>query len=116
LESDLATRMVDYEADPATIEHILPENPSSLWDTLFPPQRQDAFIYRLGNLTLLEATSNRQVGNQSYTEKLSAYQESTYRLSNSIASSYPEEWTPAALQGRQQWMAERAAHIWRIDY
>jgi hypothetical protein len=116
LESDVAGHYVDYEADLATIEHVLPENPSSAWDIFFPPQRQDSFIYRLGNLTLLEAKNNREVGNLSYAEKLPAYQQSAYELSKAIAERYPEEWNPATLQNRQQAMAERATQIWRVDY
>ena len=47
-------RTVDSETDPATVEHVLPQNPTSGWEEDFPPDKWDAYIYRIGNLTLLE--------------------------------------------------------------
>ncbi|HET9114246.1 MAG TPA: HNH endonuclease family protein, partial [Burkholderiales bacterium] len=63
LETDQSGVSRDYEADTGTIEHILPENAAAEWDTLFLPDRQKDFVYRLGNLTLLEGKLNRDIGN-----------------------------------------------------
>lgn len=116
LEADTAERAFDAETDPATIEHILPENPASDWADVFPEERWASSIYRLGNLSLLEASANRRIANDPYQDKLVAYGASTYQITKAITDMAPEEWTPALLDRRQQTMAERASHIWRSDF
>ncbi|MCS6846087.1 MAG: DUF262 domain-containing HNH endonuclease family protein [Anaerolineae bacterium] len=116
LESDLSGRHCDPETDPSTIEHILPENPSEEWEQMFPRAHWESQVYRLGNLTLLESSANRRVGNAIYEEKLNAYRGSAYQLTRGIAEIAPEQWTPELLDKRQRQMAERAVHIWRADF
>ena len=57
LEADVANRYCDPDTDPGTIEHILPENPTEAWSETFAPERWEVSMYRLGNLTLLEAAA-----------------------------------------------------------
>jgi hypothetical protein len=116
LQSDASGKHFDYETDPATIEHILPENPAATWSETFSPERQQQFVYRLGNLTLLEPTRNRDVGNQTFAEKIAVYRESRYELTSTLASEPPEEWTPAAIEARQRNLAARSVHLWRSDF
>ena len=115
LEADGTGKPCDAETDPATIEHILPENPSENWAALFPPERWASAIYRLGNLTLLEPDINRRIANLNYNEKKPTYTTSSYGLTRAIARIAPE-WTPAFLQKRQMFMAQRAVHLWRVDF
>lgn len=82
---------VDPETDPATLEHVLPENPSGEWAEVFPPDRWEAAVDRLGNLTLLEQTLNRDVGNAAYPTKRSAYEKSAYTLTREVTDLAPEE-------------------------
>ena len=116
LESDAADRAVDPETDPATVEHVLPENPSGEWADVFPPDRWEASVDRLGNLTPLERTLNRDVGNADYPVKRTAYAASGYALTRAIAGLAPEEWTPALLDERQRRLAARAVTLWRADF
>lgn len=116
LEEDAGNHPCDHETDPATIEHILPENPTESWEQAFPNERWDAYINRLGNLTLLESNRNREVGNKTYEEKLPAYADSTYALARQLPEEAPEQWTPELMEARQRRMAERAAHLWRSDF
>jgi hypothetical protein len=101
LESDASGVARDYEADTGTIEHILPENPGVEWDAYFDPQRQAEQVYRLGNLTLLEASLNRQVGNQLLAAKRALYAQSGYTLTRAVAGEADDAWSPAALARRQ---------------
>ena len=71
--------------------------------------------HRLGNLTLLEPTINRAVGNAPYGEKVAAYARSEYALARAVAELAPEEWTASLLDERQRRMGKRAVHLWRID-
>lgn len=116
LESDASGRACDPDTDPSTIEHILPENPSEDWEASFPRQYWDAAQYRLGNLTLLEPSLNREIGNGEYSQKLVAYQTSVYALTRAIPRFIPEEWTLNHLNNRQKRLADRAVHLWRADF
>jgi hypothetical protein len=115
LEAGAAGRPIDWERDPATIEHILPENPSPDWEESFPAESWDSSAYRLGNLTLLEASRNRGIGNRPYGEKIGAYSESSYAITRAVPERNPDAWTMELLQSRQEWMAGLAAQIWRFD-
>lgn len=116
LESDADGIGRDFEADTGTIEHILPENPVADWEAHFSLDRQKDFIYRLGNLTMLEARLNRQLGNGGFADKVQVYGQSGYALARKLAANPPSEWSPAAVNERQKRLAQRAAHLWRVDY
>lgn len=116
LEADATGMPRDYEADVGTIEHILPENPLESWSDSFDLDRHDRFVYRLGNLTLLEPSLNRQIGNQPWDQKITAYAQSGYQLTQALALSGQSEWTPATLNARQNQLAQRAIHVWRADF
>lgn len=116
LECDASGRGCDFATDPGTIEHILPENPAGEWEEMFPRELWDQSVYRIGNLTLLKASANREVGSGTYAEKVAAYEGSEYELTRKIPEFAPDEWTRARLISRQQYLARRAAHIWKADY
>lgn len=116
LEADASGRTVDADSDLGTVEHILPERPGDeSWEE-FPEKRQEAFVYRIGNLTLLERRANRDIGNGPYPDKVAAYEKSAYALTREIAETAPVEWTPEHLEKRQRRLAERAVQIWRSDF
>lgn len=112
LEGALSGRACDFETDPGSIEHVLPENPGTDWEKTFPTAVQKAYTYRLGNLGLLEKPLNRACENSLFSNKLSHYQKSKYGL---IQDLNVAEWTPTALEQRQVKMAKRACHLWRFD-
>lgn len=97
----------------ATIEHILPENPSADWDEMFPPEIRENFVYRLGNLTLLESGKNRLLGNVSFAAKRAEYATSRFAMTQRIET---EIWNSAAVSARQRDMARWAVGVWKIDY
>lgn len=116
LEQDLTSRACDPDTDPATIEHILPENPLDDWSDQFPREYWDTAVYRLGNLTLLEPALNRQAGNLLYGLKVTGYAKSTYTLSRRVSEMAPEQWTLDLLNERQRRLASRAVQLWRSDF
>lgn len=116
LEADATGRPCDPDTDPATIEHILPENPAETWTDAFPKDKWESSVYRLGNLALLEAGPNRDVGNGEFDAKKAAYCRSMYATTRKIADDAPEHWIPELLEARQQAMASRAVHVWRSAY
>ncbi len=116
IEEYASGRSCDPDTDPATIEHVLPENPSDAWRESFVQDQWDNFVYRLGNLTLLEASLNRDISNEAFALKGPAYLGSSYSVTQEICSLAPENWTPELVQARQDKLAQRAAHIWRADF
>jgi Protein of unknown function DUF262/Protein of unknown function (DUF1524) len=103
----------DFEENPATIEHILPENAKETWYSFFPKSVMDNFVFRLGNYALLEAGKNRDLGNELYDVKLPVYKTSSFASTNEI--NYLE-WTPSNLDKRQMHLAKVATTIWKLHY
>jgi hypothetical protein len=116
LESEESGREFDFETDPATIEHVLPENPTDGWEESIPRNRWDDAVYRLGNLTLLPASTNRALGAALYPDKLQDYAQSGYAITREIPQIAPEDWTLPLLDHRQAKMARQARHVWRSDF
>ncbi|MFM7577932.1 MAG: HNH endonuclease family protein, partial [Microcystaceae cyanobacterium] len=111
LEADISH--LEVNEDSFSIEHILPESPNREWRQNFTDTQIEEMVYRLGNLTPLEPSLNRQVGNELYSIKQEAYQQSVYQLTQNILA---EDWTPDTLATRQRHLAQRAIHIWRSDF
>jgi uncharacterized protein with ParB-like and HNH nuclease domain len=103
----------DASEDSFSIEHILPENPSDDWQQEFTDAQMEEMVYRLGNLTPLEASINRDIGQQRYSIKQPSYSQSVYSLTQQITA---EDWTPNAIATRQERLARRAVQIWKADF
>jgi len=103
----------DFESATYNLEHILPEHPTEAWGHL-DEAKQDRLIYRIGNMTPLEANRNRDLGNGDYAMKRSVYQESTFQITRAIAEHY-ETWDEQKIDSRQTQMATIAAGIWKIE-
>lgn len=111
LEADAS--QIEVNEDGFSIEHILPESPSSEWRQSFNDAQIEEMVYRIGNLTPLEPHLNRQAGNELYRIKQTLYQQSVYSLTKNVLA---EEWNPNTLATRQKHIAQRAVHIWRSDF
>ncbi len=97
-----------------TIEHILPQNPDDNWAEHFVNVDIQDYIYRIGNLTLLESNKNKEASRKSFEEKQQIFSRSSYKLSNE-KTNY-ESWNVASISNRQDDMSKRAATIWKINY
>lgn len=112
LEKHLSTQDYSFTSDSFNIEHVLPQHPESGWDA-FSDAEHEAMVYRLGNMTLLQAGSNKDLGNAPYEAKRAAYAASGFAITRRIAEEHVE-WTPERVAGRQAWMAAQATSIWRV--
>lgn len=112
IERQMSGIELDYEGDGFNLEHICPINPNGGW-TDFSDEEIDSLTSRLGNLTLLQTTANKRLGNAEYSEKRPVYSDSVYAMTKEIAEKF-EEWTPRAIVKRQQAMAKIATAVWRI--
>ena len=115
-DADGVERQRDAETDPASIEHILPQNPAGGWTDAFTATEIQAAAERIGNATLLEPALNREIASAPYADKRPAYERSAYALTRQVVEMAPEEWTFAFVEKRQQHLAQRAVHVWRSDF
>lgn len=112
IERHLTGHEYDADSERYTIEHILPENPADGWSQ-FSDDKIERFVYRLGNMTLLQAGANRGIGNKPFADKIEAYKTSEFEITRKVAEEN-REWTVERIAARQRWMAKQATAIWRI--
>lgn len=114
MEAQLSGRELDSESAKYNIEHVLPENPDEGWPQ-FDDRQREAFVYRLGNLTLLETAANREIGNAGYEQKRPVLKASELQVSRRLAQ-HSDSWTADAIQAQQNWMARQATGIWQVQF
>ncbi len=115
LESDASGRPCDPDADPGTVENVLPENPGAAWEADFPRETWERSVQSRGQPHVVEPALNRRVGNADFATKVEVYRSSAYALSLQLPDTAGEAWTPARLDARQAQMARRVIHLWRAD-
>jgi len=113
IENHLSEHSFDFEYDNGSLEHVLPENPSSEWNENFPKDIEESFIYRLGNFTLLEPDKNRVIGNKNFEHKSEVYKTSRYELTKRFGF---QKWNQENLKARQKYLAKQAKAIWHLPY
>lgn len=112
LEKHLSGQAHDFASDAFNIEHVLPQNAPDGWGGIGNDDAE-ALVYRLGNMTLLQAGANRDLGNLDYAQKRTAYQQSSFAITKKLGDDHAE-WTPERIAAQQNWMAAQATAIWRI--
>jgi len=113
IESQMSGNDYSVQSTKYSLEHIAPENPEDGWDE-FDNRDKDLFLWRLGNLALLDLKVNSKAGNRPFADKCSVYESSRFALTRDCAEY--GEWTPRAINERQREMAKIANAIWRIDF
>ncbi|MEY2335237.1 DUF262 domain-containing protein [Acidithiobacillus ferrianus] len=112
LEKHLSGQDYSFTSDAFNIEHVLPQNAPDGWGG-FGNDDAEALVYRLGNMTLLEAGANRDLGTVAYDQKRANYEQSSFAITKKLANDNVE-WTPERIAAQQNWMAMQATSIWRI--
>ncbi len=112
IEKHISQQVHDFASDAFNIEHILPQNAPDNWGGIGNDDAE-ALVYRLGNMTLLQTGSNRDLGNSEYHQKRETYRQSGFAITKKLGDENID-WTPDRIAARQNWMATQAAAIWRI--
>jgi hypothetical protein len=112
LEKHLSGQDHDFASDTFNIEHILPQNAPDGWGGIGNDDAE-ALLYRLGNMTLLESSRNRDLANLDYHSKRSVFEKSSFGITRKLAADHAE-WTPDRIAAHQNWMATQAAALWRV--
>ena len=104
---------IDYLDEKNTIEHIMPQSPDESWS--IEDENAERLYSRLGNLTLLERSKNKDIGNASYLDKIPVYRQSSFKMTSSIPDSY-SIWDESSISSRQAKMSSLAKSIWQISF
>jgi Protein of unknown function DUF262/Protein of unknown function (DUF1524) len=94
-----------------TLEHIMPLQAGEDWDV--DDDLAEATQKFLGNMVLLKASQNRDLGNMSFDEKRVVYKRSGYDLTREVAQY--EKWTSDEIRERQARLAQLAVKTWSLD-
>jgi hypothetical protein len=93
------------------LEHILPEVPGDEWPRIDDETRK-IYAKRIGNLALLLAKNNSDLGSDSFAKKKMVYATSPYELTRQIAS--VASWGPDEITSRQKILANLALKAWPL--
>ncbi len=96
-----------------SIEHILPNHPNNNWNKIFN-NRADEFIERIANYTLLTTKENKDCDGLDFNDKKLIYAKTKFQITKKL--SQLAVWNINELEELQKKYAERAQHIWRIDF
>ena len=108
-------KAAENEPGSLTLEHVLPKNPNQEWAEHIradPSIREDC-TYRIGNMCLMVAGDNREVGRQSFETKKKLYGQSSIGLTRSLGAF--EVWDRSTIERRQAEMAKLAVVAWRFQ-
>jgi hypothetical protein len=96
-----------------TVEHILPQkcDNDDYWREHFGGLLEQN-VQRLGNMTLLAQKDNEKIANADFDQKKRVYAKSALSIVKKICEH--DKWDATAVDDYQQWLAERAAEVWRI--
>ena len=114
IERQRSGQVFDFESATYNLEHILPEHPSEAWSYI-EESKQDRLIYRIGNMTPLETSRNRDLGNGDYSSKRQVFQKSVFQITRAVSEHY-ETWDETKIEARQKQLAHIAAGIWKIEF
>jgi len=99
------------------LEHILPKNPSSEWSSIIGADKTivQECLTSIGNLCLLSAKANRQLGSLSFQTKSSeTYKTSDIITTRDLAERY-SNWDRKDIESRASELAELAIEAWPIN-
>jgi len=113
IEKKISNKSYEFESNVYNIEHIMPESLGEDWSEI-DDRDHEQYVYRLGNMTLLSATVNRDIGNFDFDAKKEAFSKSEFQITQRIDSEN-ETWGPDRIKVHQKWLATQASSIWRIS-
>lgn len=121
LDQALSGGGAKYDYPVVTIEHVLPQNPqpSSLWYTWFPDEKERLeTVHRLGNLVLLTRRKNAAASNDEFDVKKTTYFStkaggiSPFAITTKVLQE--AVWTPSVFSRRQAESLQALKILWRL--
>lgn len=120
LDSLVSGGGAQYDYKVITVEHVLPQTPStdSDWATWFPDSdERNLWTHRLGNMALLTRKKNSSASNYDFDVKKEKYFTvggvSPFVLTMQVL--HQQEWTPDVLEVRQESLLDTMKEHWRLQ-
>jgi hypothetical protein len=104
--------VANEEVEEISLEHIMPLSPSAAWH--IDEETAQAARRLLGNMVLIRADANRDIGNESFEAKRTVFAQSAYDVTNMVAGY--EQWTPEEIRHRQSELAKIASKTWTLKF
>ncbi|WP_236655887.1 DUF262 domain-containing protein [Streptacidiphilus jiangxiensis] len=110
---------VSYHHPVITVEHVLPQKPSSgsRWAELFDDDARELWTHRLGNLVLLSRAKNSAAQNYDFADKKSRYFSTKNGISNfalTVQVLTCGDWTPEIVGQRHADLMRVLATEWQL--
>lgn len=117
LDSLLTTGQPHYNYAVITVEHVLPQNPSTKSEWLVDFKNPEEYTHKLGNLVLLTRKKNSQAKNFDFNKKKMDYFKSSNGVTSfALTSQVVQEvmWTPDVINRRQQQLVQLLIKDWQL--
>ena len=102
--------------DEASIEHIMPQNLSSEWESylndLDALNFREELLHTLGNLTLSHSSINSELSDNLFNDKKEIYGKSNYTFTRKLKDYI--KWTNVEILSRANELADIAIKIWKL--
>jgi hypothetical protein len=109
-----AEEIVDPNAKKVNLEHVLPQSVPAAWHSDFSSGVDpEEYVYRVGNLTLLNAKINRGAADKSFADKKSLALGSSNLKINDFFKSI-SSWGDQQIEQRQDGLAKTALEVWKL--
>lgn len=111
-------KVVNADPDKVNLEHILPKKINEHWTeetTGIAIEDHKSYVNLLGNMALVEKSSNRRAGSKSFSDKkaLLFNDNSCFKLTSEIGKC--EVWDRVSIEERQKVLAKHATKVWNIE-
>jgi hypothetical protein len=98
-----------------TLEHIMPTTRSGEWQGAAADEGEyRRYVYRLGNLTLIEREANKEAGNAPFGQKKDAFSKSDITVTQNLCDY--DKWGVEEIAERQRKLASSAVKAWSLPY
>ncbi|WP_321337808.1 DUF262 domain-containing protein [uncultured Cohaesibacter sp.] len=108
LDEAMADCAVTYHGK-ETIEHVLPQEPSSTWQKAFNKDERDKWTHHVANLVLLSRSKKSQANNRAFSDKKG---KTKYVLTQDVLNEI--DWTPEVLERRRKKLLKKFDAIWQL--
>jgi hypothetical protein len=110
-----AEEVVDPNAKKVNLEHVLPQSAPAAWRSDFSSGvDQEEYVYRVGNLTLLNAKINRSAADNSFADKKSQALDASNLKINDFFKGI-STWGDREIDQRQDGLAKTALEVWKLS-
>jgi uncharacterized protein with ParB-like and HNH nuclease domain len=99
----------------ATIEHIMPQDPSPIWKSHLGDSWKETYrdyLHTLGNLTIVTQEWNSKLSNAPFAEKRELFARHALKLNSSYFSELIPSWDAQAIRERAAKLTDIALAIW----